>query len=259
MSTRTIRSVVCFGAHPDDETMLIGGVLAMLATRGIRVHVVSATRGEGGEIDPASGATRETLAEVREAELRCAARALGAASVDVLGYVDPLIGEDEALYPFEADFDALTKQIADLCRRYEADVALSHGADGEYGHPAHQLMHQAVQRAVRALPGRTLFYTFAAAVPGIEDHIWNANEPAHLALDVRPWLDIKERAALCHRTQHALFKRRRNLKTVREALRTVESVRRHWPPLAEGEPPDDAFAAVLRAVGAWEPAQARRP
>ncbi len=249
-----IQSLVFFGAHPDDETMLIGGTLAMLASRGVRVHIVCATRGEGGEIDPACDATRETLGAVREAELRCAARALGAASVDILGYVDPLIGEDEALFPFEVDFDTLTRQIADLCRRYEADVVLTHGADGEYGHPAHTLMHQAARRAMSALPPRTLFYSGAAAVPGIEDHIWNQSEPAHLALDVRPWLDIKERAALCHCTQHALFKRRRNLKTVREALRTVESVRRHLPPLDAGEPPDDAFAAMLRAAGAWQPA-----
>lgn len=253
-----IRSVICFGAHPDDETMLIGGTLAMLAQRGVRVHVVSATRGEGGEMGDAPGVSRATLGAVREAELRGAAAALGAATVDILGYVDPVIGEDEALYAFEADFDTLTRQIADLCRRYDADVVLSHGADGEYGHPAHVLMHRAVLRAMSVLPPDALFYSFAAAVPGIEDHIWNTNEPAHLALDVRPWLDIKEAAALCHRTQHALFKRRRNLKTVREALRTVESVRRQHPPLPDGAPPDetphgDAFAALLRAAGAWQP------
>ena len=34
------------------RTVLIGGALAMLASRGVRVHIVSATRGEGGEIDP---------------------------------------------------------------------------------------------------------------------------------------------------------------------------------------------------------------
>ena len=254
-----MQSLVFFGAHPDDETMLIGGTLAMLASRGVRVHIVCATRGEGGEIDPTLAIPREALAEARETELRCAARELGASTVDVLGYVDPLIGEGEALFPFEADLDTLAGQVGDLCRRYNADVVLSHGVDGEYGHPAHQLMHRAVHRAVTDLPPHTLFYSLAAAVPGIEDHLWNASELAHLALDVAPWLDIKERAALCHRTQHALFKRRRDLKTVREALRTVESVRRQHPPLAKAAAPEDGFTRLLREAGAWQPDGAREP
>jgi hypothetical protein len=56
----------------------------------------------------------------------------------------------------------------------------------------------------------------------------------------------------CHVSQHALFKRRKQLQTVREALVTVESVRRQWPD-PHGEPPQDAFADLLRTAGAWTP------
>lgn len=248
----TLRSAVAFFAHPDDETILAGGMIALLVQQGIPVHIVCATRGEGGEAgEPPVVSRRELLGAAREAELRCAVRALGA-TVTVLNYVDPTIGPDEALYPFECDFNTLARQFADITRQQRADLVLTHGSDGEYGHPAHQLVHQAVLRAIPATLPKTLVYTLAALVPEIEDRLWNTSEPAHLALDIRPWSAAKIAAMECHVSQHALFKRRRQLQTVREALRTVESVRRAWPD-THGEPPRDDFARLLRTAGAWTP------
>jgi hypothetical protein len=57
----------------------------------------------------------------------------------------------------------------------------------------------------------------------------------------------------CHRTQHALFVRRRKLPQVRDAMRTTEAVRRLYPPIEGGELPDDDFARLLHGVGAWTP------
>jgi LmbE family N-acetylglucosaminyl deacetylase len=246
-----IQSVVGFFAHPDDETILAGGILALLSQQGIPAHIVCATRGEGGELGDPPVARRETLGQVREAELRCAARALGA-SLTILNYVDPLISPDDVLYPFEADFDVLTRQFVDMTRRLRASLVLTHGSDGEYGHPAHQLVHQAVMRGIPSALPNTLVYTVAANVPSIEDRLWNKSEPAHLVLDIRPWAEQKIAAMECHRSQAALFKRRRNLASIREALRTTESVRRAWPD-THGEPPDDDFARLLRGAGAWRP------
>jgi LmbE family N-acetylglucosaminyl deacetylase len=248
-----LKSVLVVGAHPDDETMLLGGTIALLTSMGIAVHLVCATRGEGGEQGEPPLASRADLGALRERELRCAAAALGIATVTVLGYVDPLVGPDDELYPFEADFLTLTGQIRSVIRQVGADLVLSHGSDGEYGHPAHRLMHRATLYAVQASAHPPILYTFAAFVPGIEDHIWNETEPAHLALDVRPWLDVKEAAALCHVSQHALFKRHHNQATIREALRTTESFHRYLPEI-DGGCPQDPFADLLRAAGAWMPA-----
>lgn len=247
----TLKSVVCFFAHPDDETILAGGIIALLASQGIAVQVVCATRGEGGELGDPPVATRLTLGQVREAELRCAVRALGA-NLTLLDYVDPIIGPDDVLFPFRADFNTLAGQLADIARRLRADVVLTHGADGEYGHPAHQLMHRAVMRGISYTLPNTLIYTVAASVPTIEDRLWNKSEPAHLALDIRPWSEQKIAAMECHLSQNALFKRRRDLKTVRDALRTTESVRRAHPD-THGEPPNDDFARLLKTAGAWIP------
>ena len=249
----SLRSVVCFFAHPDDETVLAGGITAMLVRCGVSVHLVCCTRGEGGEWgEPPVVTQRELLGAAREAELRCAAAALGA-SVQVLDYVDPVIGPDDVLSAFEHEIDALAQVFLDIAQRRHADLILTHGRDGEYGHPAHQAVNAAVMRAFPRMMPNTLVYTVAALVPDIEDRLWNQSEPAHFALDIRPWGEAKLAAMECHVSQHALFKRRKNLQSVRDALRTVESVRRQHPLTHDPEPFDDAFASLLRTVGAWTP------
>lgn len=251
-----MKSVLFIVAHPDDETITSAGTIALLTSQGVEVHILCATRGEGGELGEPPVCTREELPAVRESELRCAAQCLGVSSVSFLGYEDPLIGPDDELYAFEADFDTLAAQISAHVQQMVPGVVTTHGADGEYGHPAHILIHKAVRAAVKSLPAPPMLYTFAARVPGMEDHLWNQNEPAHLALDIRPWLDTKEAALHCHESQHALFLRKRPGQTLREAARKVEAYHRHIPPVEAGDQPEDPFADLLRAAGAWTPTQA---
>src|SRR5512139_2646760 len=99
-------------AHPDDETMLIGGTLAILSQAGFDVHYLCATRGEGGEMGEPPLCSREELGDVREQELVCAVQALGGRSLTFLGYVDPQIGEEEELYAFTDDLTMLAGQVA---------------------------------------------------------------------------------------------------------------------------------------------------
>ena len=106
-----MKSVLVIGAHPDDETMLTGGTLAALSSRGIDVHVLCATRGEGGELGEPPLCERDEAGTVREIELRCAVAQLGAASLRILDYIDPLVGNGEELYPFKVDFDMLVGQL----------------------------------------------------------------------------------------------------------------------------------------------------
>jgi LmbE family N-acetylglucosaminyl deacetylase len=184
----------------------------------------------------------------------CAALALGADSLTRLNYEDPVMGPDEELYGFAADEDTLVQQIAGHIAEKAVNVVLTHGSDGEYGHPAHIQVHRAVVRAVYEIGSEhLLLYTTSARLPGVEDRILNQSDPAHLALDITPWSEAKHEAMLCHRTQHALFKRRRKLSNVREAIRFTESYHRHWPPVTNGQTPDDPFAALLQTAGAWVP------
>ena len=69
----------------------------MLAENGSRVHCLSATRGEGGELGETPLCSEDELGQVRESEIVCAVGALVGWSLTFLGYQDPRMGEDEQL------------------------------------------------------------------------------------------------------------------------------------------------------------------
>src|SRR5512140_2421533 len=229
-------------AHPDDETMLCGGTLALLALGGWKVHYLSATRGEGGEVGDPPVCTPEQLGEVRELELVNAVGALGGSSLTFLGYVDPRVGPEDQLFAYKANLTVLAGQIAASIRQVAPEAVFTHGSNGEYGHPAHLLTHQAVGIAVASLGEQApLLYTVAASYPGHpRPRLANKDDPAHLVLDVTPAQERKTRAALCHRTQHALFVRRLSQDlgrpvSVPEAILLEEGLHRVYPPVKEGE------------------------
>lgn len=244
-------NIIAFFAHPDDETMLAGGTLALLTQAGAQVDYLCATRGEGGEVGEPPLCTPEGLGELREREMVCAVQNLGARSLTFLGYEDPRIGPDEQLFPYTDDLTTLAGQVATSIRQFEADAVITHGSNGEYGHPAHILTFQAATIAVRSFEENApLLYTVQAAFPEHpKPRLANPDDPAHLVLDVTPVLSKKEQAALCHRTQHALFVRRSTQKagrqmTVPEVIMKTESLHRVHPPWEDDL--NDPLAEILQ-------------
>ena len=79
-------------AHPDDESLGVGGTLARYAAEGVEVSLVTATRGQNGRYrghrDPPEHPGMEALARIREGELGQAASALGIGDLTLLDYVD---------------------------------------------------------------------------------------------------------------------------------------------------------------------------
>src|SRR5688572_20798735 len=112
-------------AHPDDEVFVAGGTLARYAAEGAEVMVVSATRGQAGQIREARRATRRTLGAVREAELRAACAILGVHHVQCLDYMDGTLRE--------APIDTLVGDIARVMRDFQPHVVITFGEDGAYG------------------------------------------------------------------------------------------------------------------------------
>jgi LmbE family N-acetylglucosaminyl deacetylase len=235
-----IERLLCITAHPDDETLYAGAFLAMLARRGIATHVLCATRGEKGQVGDPPVCRREDLGEVREAELRCAADVLGVASVEVIGYLNPAyVIASQDLTAFEADPDEFASRIVAACDRLRPDAVITHGSQGEYGHPGHVLVHETVLRAHQALhspsdvPAPAL-YTVSAAVQGQQNKIFNDADPADVVIDVAPWVDDKAAAIACHRTQRALFfSAFPEADTLRELMLMrceTESLHRVWVP-----------------------------
>jgi LmbE family N-acetylglucosaminyl deacetylase len=76
-------------AHPDDESLGIGGTLAKYAGEGVETYLVTATRGERGRFgESGEKPPPDVVGRVREAELREAARVLGVREINFLGYYD---------------------------------------------------------------------------------------------------------------------------------------------------------------------------
>ncbi len=130
-------------AHPDDEVFCAGGTFADLAARGASVSLLVATRGEAGEIRDASVATRQSLASVRETELRRAAAELGVQDVRLLDHRDGSLAQ--------LDRDLLAGEVAAHIRRARPDVVVTFGPDGGSGHPDHQTIGEVTTEVVRRL------------------------------------------------------------------------------------------------------------
>ncbi len=144
-------------AHPDDEVFLTGGVLARASAEGIRTVLVTATRGEEGEIvDPDLNAAevRHRLGVIREEELRRAASILGIDELYFLGYRDSgMVGTPENDNPhnlLNADPDEVTRRVVRLIRQTRPDVIVTYDERGVYGHPDHIAAHRAAVAAFDA-------------------------------------------------------------------------------------------------------------
>ena len=129
-------------AHPDDEVFCAGGTMARAAEAGAEVMIVSASRGEQGQIRDPTAATRRTLGAVREGELSAAAAELGVQRVQVLAYPDGALQHHRS---------SLGAAIAEIMRRFDPDTVISFGADGGYGHPDHVAISELTTEAFRVL------------------------------------------------------------------------------------------------------------
>jgi N-acetyl-1-D-myo-inositol-2-amino-2-deoxy-alpha-D-glucopyranoside deacetylase len=131
-------------AHPDDETISTGGVMARYAAEGARVVCVTCTGGEHGEIVVPEMDTPENharLADLRREELARALDHLGPIEHHFLGYVDSgMMGtpENEAPESFwQADFDEAVDRLLAIVRDVQPQVMVSYNDYGGYGHPDH--------------------------------------------------------------------------------------------------------------------------
>jgi LmbE family N-acetylglucosaminyl deacetylase len=134
-------------AHPDDESLGVGGTLAKYAAQGVDVYLLTATRGEGGRYRGYRPEDHQhpgpaALASIREAELRAASSALGVREVSLLDYCDQQL---DRANPREA-----VAAIARYIRQVQPQVIITFGPDGAYGHPDHIAISQLTTAAIVA-------------------------------------------------------------------------------------------------------------
>jgi LmbE family N-acetylglucosaminyl deacetylase len=151
-----VSTYVFFHAHPDDEVLLTGGSMALLAARGHRVVLVTATTGERGLAGESVTRGRRSLGTLRLDELKASADILGCARVVLLGFPD----SGSALSPAPGSFATVPVEVAatalaEVLVDERADVVTGYDAAGGYGHPDHVRVHH-VARAAARLAGSPL-------------------------------------------------------------------------------------------------------
>src|SRR5207248_255692 len=143
-------------AHPDDEAISTGGVMMKAAADGHRVVLVTATRGEAGEIhNMDEAASRPRLGEIRTQELENASRILGVSRGEFLGYRDSgMVGtpeNDDQRSFHQAAVDEAAQRLAAILREEKPEVVVTYAEDGVYGHPDHIKAHFVTNAALDAL------------------------------------------------------------------------------------------------------------
>ncbi|GAB3615292.1 PIG-L deacetylase family protein [Humibacter ginsengisoli] len=210
------RSVLFVHAHPDDETLSSGGVILRLVERGVRVTLLTATRGERGGIVPELrervGDDPDVLTGIRLDELRRAVHALGIADAYFLGepparadglpprrysdsgmrWVTPTVAGPVDDAPAEALTLApepeVVADVLALIRHSRPDVVVSYDDQGGYGHPDHRCIRRAA-----------LLASGAADVPFVE--LVAPDAPGAFVVDVSDRLDAVADALRAHATQ----------------------------------------------------------
>jgi LmbE family N-acetylglucosaminyl deacetylase len=216
--------ILAISAHPDDETLFSGGTLAKYARQGHAVFILETTRGEGGEVGEPPLTTRDNLAAFREQEVREAARILGARDIFFLPYIDPYMEINGIARRIDVPLAEFAAAIDTYVRKIDPDLIITHGSNGEYGHPQHIFTHQATRLALSNGHADTALMSWSAwHAPSERERVLNRADKADIISDISPWYDIKVAAALCHKTQHAMFLRNSGAPSVPDMVWKTES------------------------------------
>lgn len=186
-------------AHPDDADVGAGGTLARLVREGAAVALVLVTSGDAGGYE-AEG--QERMTEVRQAEQRAAAAALGIEDVTFLsGFADGHVREGEGL----------VREVVAAIRRHRPDLILTTSPEYNFGstpamHPDHLAVGRAVAEAAYPAAGNPFDYRELLA-EGLEPHdppeVWfqGHREVNHVSVLSVQDLEAKIAAVRCHTSQ----------------------------------------------------------
>ena len=144
-------------AHPDDETINNGATMALYASLGADVTLVTCTRGEEGEVlvpglSHLASSHQDLLGAHREIELANAMKALGITDYRFLGHYrdSGMMGTDQNNRPdvfWQADLDSAARELVNIIEEVKPHVLITYDEIGGYGHPDHIQAHRVAMRA----------------------------------------------------------------------------------------------------------------
>lgn len=201
-------------AHPDDETFSSGGTIHKLTELGHKVELITATKGEVGEVGEPPVTTKEKLGITREKELKEAAKILGISKVFFLGFIDGTLHKLKNKELENAILPILEKEIPDIVVTFD-----KHGGSN---HPDHKAISKAATNAYYEYAGKQskrvklyhtatpksylkkyeetgLTYTAFGKQVGLKDHLITTR----IKIDFK----IKDKASRKHKSQHKDWER----------------------------------------------------
>ncbi|GAA0396928.1 PIG-L family deacetylase [Microbispora corallina] len=265
-------TVMAVHAHPDDEVIATGGILARYADEGVRTVLVTCTNGEQGDgpggVKPGEpGHDEAAVAERRLAELRESAAHLRIAHLETLGYRDSGMvgwqGNEHAQAFANVPVETAAARLGELMERYRPQVVVTYDENGGYGHPDHIQAHRIAVAAVEGtgIPDK-LYYSAvsrerirrlaelmrAGGVANEEfdlpDDFGTPDELITTVVDVAAYADDKMKALRAHASQgDTIFL----LRLPEEAQRQVfaeEAFVRRMSRVAAPDREDDLFAGL---------------
>ena len=164
----TGRSLLAVFAHPDDESIAAGGLLALCADLGARVSVLCVTH---GELD--QGDAPGKLGLTRASELQAAAAGLGVTDPILLPHADGML-------PW-TDAPALEADIRGAVDRLRPELVVTFGEDGLYWHPDHIAVHERTTAVIAGMREHAPALYYVTMPPGrmreLVDHVMASQTP----------------------------------------------------------------------------------
>jgi len=198
--TDEIERVMVVTAHPDDSEFGAGGTVAKMVKEGREVTYVIVTNGNKGSSDRSM--TPERLARIREEEQRNAARTLGVARVEFLGYPDCEV----------EDTRDLRRDVTRQIRRWRPDLVIAQNPNRTHNLGASHRDHRTTGGVALdcVYPLARDHMAFPELLPEFEPHRvrevylmqW---ESPHVVVDIADFMDLKIKALACHASQFADF------------------------------------------------------
>jgi N-acetyl-1-D-myo-inositol-2-amino-2-deoxy-alpha-D-glucopyranoside deacetylase len=243
-------------AHPDDETISTGGVMAKAVADGHRVILVTCTRGEQGEIVVKEMDTPDNhrrLGELRAAELEAAMAELGVTEWENLGYRDSdMMGREGNADPrcfWKADLDEAAGRLTWLVRRYQPDVVTTYNSFGGYGHPDHIRTHDVAVRAF-ARAGEPAWYPEQfqnGLTPWAPSKLYETAIPASVRDVMRARMKEAGQPSFWEPPEDATEEQRREFEEFAQKMLVPDESVTTWVDIT-GDPIDRKWRAIQRHV-----------
>jgi N-acetylglucosamine malate deacetylase 2 len=202
------RCILFSFAHPDDESFSGSGTAMKYAAAGVRIVLVTATRGERGKAGDPPICSADELPACRERELRAAARIIGFDELHLLDYRDRELSD--------ASPEAVRRTLVAVIRRARPTVVASFDPNGFNVHPDHIAISRFTSDAIAAAadprchPEAGVAHSVSRLLWTPTIAPWDAAAHTHFddvptadfVLDVSRWRERRAEALRMHRTQH---------------------------------------------------------